>query len=145
MELKIVKTILNLLLSATILVSTIGIPVNRHFCLNRLTDVRLFEKAIPCAMEQAMSQQECPVPVKDHNSKPVKGCCHDTHELVKLTNLQNSIFHIELAKLFPVSSIAFVPYQRAYNADTHTSSVVLSHSPPLVEPDRTVKFHSFLI
>lgn len=138
---KIIKSLVNFLLSATILVSTIGIPVNRHFCLDRLESVRLFEKAVPCAMEQAMSQQDCPIPVQKHE----KGCCHDTHELVKLNNLQNSIYHIELAKLFPVSVMAFIPYQPAYNTDLNTSTFVLSHSPPLVEPDRTVKFQSFLI
>ena len=142
---KIAKTLVNLFLSATILVSTIGIPVNRHYCLDRLESVRLFEKAIPCAMEQAMNQEDCPIPLKKLIDNHKKDCCHDSHDLIKLTNLQNSITHIELAKIYPVDVVTFTPYQSLFNNQSNNSTLASDRSPPLIEPDRTVKYHTFLI
>jgi hypothetical protein len=96
-------------------------------------------------MKQAMAQEDCPIPVKNLNGRHEKDCCHDTHGLIKLTNLQNSITHIELAKLYPVAFVTFAPYQSLFNNYSNTSPLFSDHSPPLIKPNRTVKFHSFLI
>jgi hypothetical protein len=138
------RQISTLFLSLGILVSSIGIPVNRHFCMNRLTDVKLFTEARKCVYEMMMDKTECPsgsMPVKQSN-----GCCKDTHEFVKIDYAQDHIQKVELGKIlpeyisifhFPVAIIELMPatYQK-----------VTYHQPPqITRPTKRVEFHSFLI
>jgi hypothetical protein len=138
------KQISTLFVSLGILVSSIGIPVNRHFCLNRLTDVKLFAEARKCENEIMMSKTDCP----DHSApaKNSNGCCKDTHEIVKIDNAQDHIQKVELGKImpdhisvyhFPVTVINYMPV---------TFQKISYHKPPpFIKPSKRVEFHSFLI
>ena len=140
-----IKHIVNFLLAITILVSSIGIPENKHYCMDRLKDVRLFSPAIPCDYENLMAIETCPTTTDPANKSQSKGCCHDTHEIVKLNNIQNSFSHFELVKLYPVSSIIFAPYISELNYNTQPAALLYSHSPPLIQPDKSIVYHSLLI
>lgn len=137
-----VKNLVNLLLSACILVSSVGIPVNRHYCMDRLKDVHLFSQASSCNYGKSMAMTMCPVTSKT-NSK--KGCCHTTRELVKLNNVQNSISHLELVKLFPAALISLVPYFSFFNQTSTTKSCFGFHSPPYLSADKRIGFRSLII
>ncbi len=142
---RIIKPFANLLLSATILVSTVGIPVNRHYCYDQLIDVRLFIAAIPCTYAKTLSEDDCPLSMSKMVNGHKKSGCHDTHEIVRLKNVQNTISHLVLAKIFSVSTITFLPYISLFENFSQSQALRVSHSPPLIQTDKNIKFHSFLI
>ncbi len=142
---KILKTVLNLLLSGTILLTSIGIPVSKHFCMDRLVEVRLFTSAIPCSYDLNLNSQDCPLYKDVVNHKPVKGCCHNTQTTIRITQLQNTYHAVELQKLFPVASMQFVPYISDLNNSGKPIHITGDLSPPDTLPDKIISFHSFLI
>ncbi len=142
---KVIKPFVNFLLSATILVSAIGIPVNRHYCYDHLVDVRLFTAAIPCTYATTLSKDDCPISMNNITQGHKKSGCHDTHETVKLKNPQNTFSFVVLAKLFPIGTITFTPYISLLVNFAQSSALSVSHSPPLIQTDKNIQFHSFLI
>ncbi|HLF34352.1 MAG TPA: hypothetical protein VI583_08945 [Cyclobacteriaceae bacterium] len=141
----LLSRISTLVLTAGMLVSSIGIPVNRHFCMNRLKDVKLFTEAESCLIEAAgvsflMCQAETSSAGDDND------CCKDTRELVKIDNAQNQISQVELDRLFPVYvPVSFSPVL-IYDGEIFSPAVNNYHKPPpVVSLSKRVEFHSLLI
>jgi hypothetical protein len=134
-----------LILTAGMLVSSIGIPVNRHFCMNRLKDVKLFTDAKSCINEAGdMSFMMCQVETSSAGKD--NDCCKDTRELVKIDNAQNQISQVELDRLFPVYvPVSFSPVL-IHNGEIFSPAVNNYHQPPpVLSPSKRVEFHSLLI
>ncbi|MCP9236331.1 hypothetical protein [Lewinella sp. JB7] len=71
--------ILPLFLALLMLVGSVGVTVNRHFCMGELQSVALFSAADACHEEATPS---CPL-----HAQPTKNnCCNDEHELVTWDN-----------------------------------------------------------
>ena len=65
-----------LFLALLMLVGSVGVTVNRHFCMGKLKSVALFAEAEVCHAET--TQPACPL-----HAKAKKDCCNNEHELVK--------------------------------------------------------------
>lgn len=66
-------------LAFILLIGTVSVTVNRHFCMGELQSIALFSAAEACHEEAVAS---CPL----HASPKWKGCCNDDQELVKADN-----------------------------------------------------------
>jgi hypothetical protein len=139
-----IKNILSSFLSLAILVTTFGIPINYHFCRDRLIDIKLFGQPGPCNEKKVSPIHLCDKKIYCHNQDQDKGCCHNDHKLITLKNIQNTFYSIELLKLFPVSQLKFGSYHFPY---TRTFQIFFSflHDPPFIRTDKVIDFHSFLI
>ena len=140
----IIKNITSSILSLTILITSFGIPINYHFCQDRLIDIKLFSQPIPCKEKNVHLTHNCHEKTYCLNQDENNGCCHNHHELIKLKNIQNAISHIELIKLFSVSQLNFGPYFFRF-ANTLKTYFSPLHDPPFIQTDRVIEFHSFLI
>ena len=63
------------------LVGSVGVTVNRHFCMGELKSLALFGSSVDCAMDHAAPVADCPMHGATQAKK--KGCCDDRHEFVK--------------------------------------------------------------
>ena len=70
------QRIFSLSLALLLLVGSVSVTVNRHFCMGELQSVTLFAVAEACHQEAAPS---CPL----HAKTTKKDCCSNDHELVK--------------------------------------------------------------
>ena len=73
-----VQAIAPLFLALLMLVGSVGVTVNRHFCMGELQSVALFAVAEVCHQEAA--EPVCPLHAE---AKAKKDCCNDEHEFVK--------------------------------------------------------------
>ncbi len=71
-----VQAIAPLFLSFLMLVGSVGVTVNRHFCRGELKSVAVFAEVEAC-------HQEATEPVCPLHAAAKKGCCNDEHEFVK--------------------------------------------------------------
>ncbi|MCI4667833.1 MAG: hypothetical protein MRZ79_06705 [Bacteroidia bacterium] len=65
----------------SILLSSTGLVVNKHFCLEELQSVAFFLPATPCPMGVNKAQECLPGEISINK----KSCCDDQNELFKLT------------------------------------------------------------
>ena len=63
------------------LVGSVGVTVNRHFCMGELKSVAIFGEAEKCHKDQ--EKAHCPFHPAPADEKK-KGCCDDEHELVQI-------------------------------------------------------------
>ncbi len=140
----LLKNILGPLLSLAVLITSLGIPINYHFCQDRLIDIKLFRQPDSCnemfvdQIHICHEKKYCP------SQGQKNGCCHNDHELIKFKNLQNTFSHLELLKLFPIYILSFGSYCFPIER-TSKSYFSLIHDPPFKKTDKVVDFHTFLI
>ena len=90
--------ILPLFLALTMLVGSVGVTVNRHFCMGELKSLTLFGKAEACEMDVVVPQPACPL-----HAKPAKnGCCDDEHEFVSWDDDR------QLSEITPLPPLAWI-------------------------------------
>ena len=65
-------------LALVMLTGSVGVTVNRHFCMGELKSLTLFGQAEACEMARP-APAACPM----HAAARKKGCCDDEHEFVK--------------------------------------------------------------
>ncbi|NJB86091.1 hypothetical protein GGR26_001859 [Lewinella marina] len=70
--------LLSLFLAFTVLAGSVGVTVNRHFCMGELKSLSLFGEEQPCAMALAEAPA-CPM----HAAPAKKGCCDDEQDFVQ--------------------------------------------------------------
>ena len=75
------QRIFPLFLVFVILVGSVGVTVNRHFCMGEIKSLVLFGNAEACAMD--MAGNNAPACPKHASDVKKKGCCDDEHEFVK--------------------------------------------------------------
>ncbi len=82
------------------LIGSVGVTVNRHFCMGELKSLTLFSQAEVCAMAEMMAPPACPM----HGTGAVakKGCCDDEHEFVKWDDDRHAC---ELQALPPLTAL----------------------------------------
>lgn len=73
------------------LVGSVGVTVNRHYCMGELKSVAIFGEAEKCHKEQ--KKAHCPLhpaPKEEVEGKK-KGCCDDEHELVQVDDQEKTV------------------------------------------------------
>ena len=131
---RVLKPILNIILSLLLLVSTMGVTVHKHHCMGKVRDVAVFKKAKSCLGERNKGRT-CPM-----------HCCNDTVEEYKIDDISKTSLEIDLgAKLLPLFTI-LASFQEV---DLHNSSQLsaryLNYKPPLIDLDIPVQVQSFLL
>ena len=70
--------VLSLFLAFTVLVGSVGVTVNRHFCMGELKSLTLFGAEASCAMHAPVAEPPCPFhPGNTDEAAFRKGCCDD--------------------------------------------------------------------
>ena len=70
--------ILSLFLAFTMLVGSVGVTVNRHFCMGELKSLTLFGEPAVCAMHAPATKPPCPLHGNgQQRTEKMKGCCDD--------------------------------------------------------------------
>ncbi len=101
--------------------ATFGVMINRHYCMNRLASIHLFEKSADICGRCGMETHES------------NGCCHDEVKVLKVEQDQNkatvdsyTIPALEITVSVPSDFIAISFYNVVEQRHYH------NHSPPLL-------------
>ena len=70
--------VLSLFLAFTVLVGSVGVTVNRHFCMGELKSLTLFGEPASCEMHPPTTKPPCPLHGEGQQAaNEKKGCCDD--------------------------------------------------------------------
>ena len=101
--------ILPLFLALTMLVGSVGVTVNRHFCMGELKSLTLFGRVQPCAMDAVRAKPPCPLhaaathtPADHQEASAKKGCCDDEVEFVSWDDDR------QLSEITPLPPLAWI-------------------------------------
>lgn len=125
------------MLALLLMVSTVGITLNKHYCMGRLAEVSILHKADNCAEKMGLEKgTPCPM-----------DCCHDTEEHFEVDNYQHVSFQFE----FDHISLVLLPVN-FLELDKLAEQLVplrklrfYQYSPPLISRDLPVLHDTFLI
>ncbi len=86
MVLQFLNKILALILALIVIFSSLSFTVEKHICMDEVTDVSFFTEADTCEMQT----DECEdTGIKDHTgSFDDQDCCTNVHELIPGTNIE---------------------------------------------------------
>ncbi|WP_116106970.1 HYC_CC_PP family protein [Lewinella sp. IMCC34191] len=134
--------ILPLFLALTMLVGSVGVTVNRHFCMGELKTLTLFGKSEACEMEAVLSKPACPMHAKSQSifagegqGEVKKGCCDDESEFVSWDD-DRQLSEIAplppLAWMMPVPPASLFPERALYLRSAALPLYQNYRPPPLV-------------
>ena len=123
-------------MAGLLLLASAGITLHKHYCMGRLKNVAVFEKAESCMAMMGMEKDEdCPM-----------DCCKDTSEEIKIDDLKKVSEQINLVpdlKVLAVVTYFLIDFDLVSRANHYTS--YLNYKPPLIDQDIPVLVQSFLI
>lgn len=134
------KTI-HIVLAALILLSSSGLIINKHFCLDQLVSVAIMTSAEKCHTPAA----EEPKPEDSREKVEQKDCCTDTSAFLKVTQEQKAEnTQISLFELTDIHALALI--QEPLPASVTDVSLYANryYNPPLIVWDRSVHLQTFL-
>ena len=125
------------MLALLLMVSTMGITLNKHYCMGRLAEVSILHKAENCA-EKMGFEKGTPCPMD---------CCHDTEEHFEVDNYQFVSFQFDLdQKLSFLLPISFLEVDEIAEEQIPLKKLpYYQYSPPLIASDLPVLYDTFLI
>ncbi len=137
------------LLALLVLVGSVGLPVNRHFCRGELQSVAIFGEATPCHQQQ-QRKPACPfhpVPAEGPEGEAkANNCCKDTHELIQTDDQEptpTAALHI------PATMVAALPplllKVPTSHLPTRTYAHFLHYRPPPLLTDVVCAYQVFRI
>ena len=143
-----IQKFLHITLIITVLLSSIGFVVQRHFCQNELKSVSVFIKAESCHKNMA-EESSCPMhKSEEHNhdgDQEKKDCCDDTVELVKLEQeLQAKSLEVQLQNNPFLLGIISLALRVMLPEEAISPTYFLNYTPPLLVCDFTVSLQTFL-
>ena len=95
--------ILPLFLTLTMLVGSVGVTVNRHFCMGELKSLTLFGASATCEMHPPVAKPPCPL--HGESQQPAadrKGCCDDEAQFLSWDDDR------QLSEINPLPPLAWV-------------------------------------
>lgn len=134
----------HILVMLSVLLSTSGFVVQRHYCQNTLKHTTLFVSS-PSCHEEATDKASCPMHQPGHGESQDQGnCCNDESELVKLDQqvvvtpelIVQPVFMAIMAIVWP----ALVTFPAP---DTDRETYLSYKPPPLVCLDIPVSLQTF--
>ena len=132
----------------SIVLSTGGVSISKHFCNGDIKDIAIFHLAEPCEHGSASNSIQCPIHedmviyLNDENSD----CCTNTNELIKDDHLQINVKPLEIPYFQLV--ILYVLHRLDVNDFSNNISKLNLHSlhlPPLIGQEVTILVQSFLL
>ena len=137
---KAVTNILAVSMAILVLLSTLSVTVEKHYCMGQLADFSLLVAVDGC--EMPMSEDEGP----DHNNRLTKvPCCSDIVELIEGTNAELKIAEQVLVDAYEYETILPVNEGVFMEWVPEISTPLNNHSPPLLIKDILVLYETFLI
>ena len=133
------KTILNIAsicLAVLVLISTLSVTVEKHYCMGQLADYSILTSVEGCEM---------PMPNDKEGTVTKVPCCNDVVELVEGTNTE-----LKIAKEFSFDEVQFaaVFFTSFVNLFEGLPENVIphkNHSPPLLTKDIQLLYETYLI
>ena len=129
---QLLNKIATVFLSLILVVSTIGIVVNKHYCGDTLRDVAIQHQAEKCVGEMSMGEGT--------------GCCEDTVEEYQVDEYNKLAFEYDSsAELFELGTVEniLLDFDELWEVSSHID--YLNYKPPLIERDVPILVQSFLI
>lgn len=124
-------------LAIIVVISTISIPIEKHFCGNKLIDVALFAKAEKCDM--ATIEQPC-------SNKKSSSCCKDISEFIVGQDKLYANSQIDFKFNTEYYSLSAVFFHLNKNIDITQQFIPFKeYSPPDLVPDILVLEQVFII
>lgn len=138
------STISVVLLSALVLVASMGFTLNKHFCGGELQKISLNKEAENCPMCKEIAK--LPACHKKALEKEKDGCCENTTDQVETSDFSLS----KTVEKQSIQDFQFIAFTYVLLADIHTldqNSELLNkeYSPPLIEHNIPVEVQSFLL
>lgn len=136
-----IQKCLHIILVITVLLSSAGILVNKHFCEKELKSISFFTKAKNCHE----SNKTCPRHKTTAPEEEEKNCCENEVEYYKIDQDQD-IQTLSFELLNPNFLQAFIavfiqPFTAFAENESHQ---FLTYRPPIVSKDIVVAFQRFL-
>ena len=133
----------NIILALLVFISSSGLVLNKHYCMNELKNTALFFKAKSCHEESPMAN--CPMH-KHMASSEKKDCCNDETEYIKseVDQIQTIADGLSLKHLFQ-PGIFWTPL--SIDSPTFYKQLIhyLNYKPPLLACGLWVRFQALLL
>jgi hypothetical protein len=123
----------HILLAFSLLFSTTGITISKHFCRNVLVDTALFVRAKACGMTAHQDEHASGSQCDKHPEKTTNGCCKDQSEYHQLDQDQQITLQYFKQLLQPI--VLALPWPAVMCPPVRTSSDLLAYlhyRPPLI-------------
>ncbi|WP_020569042.1 HYC_CC_PP family protein [Neolewinella persica] len=134
------------LLTILVLIGSVGLSVNRHFCMEELKSVAFFGEAEKCHKDQ--TKKQCPFhsAAGEKVEGKKKGCCDDEHELVRIDDQEQTVVEalpaiVAVLPDFPPLLINYLPPHPRPRKNTNFQN----YRPPPLIPDAIREFQVFRI
>ena len=112
-----------------VIVSTMSMTVNKHYCSNILVDTAVFQKAKTCGMEN----ESLYTTDHDHKQNDEKNCCSEEHHIVKgQDELQFQQIDFNLEHIVFVAAYVHTYFELFNYENSKSQSFIHYKSPPLV-------------
>ena len=135
---KFLHSITAAFLAFVVLIASIGLTVNFHYCGEKIRSVAFYVKADPCQNEQSC---------RDKHSEKKQGCCAERTVIVKGKDLGvSSVVFSQSAPSFKLMSIVLpVMIFQAIRPAAFAISHYTHYKPPLLHRQSQIFLQSFLI
>jgi hypothetical protein len=139
------RIISSILLTFTLVLNSLGLVLNEHYCQNERKSVSLFVEAGTCH-EVAQAKASCPfhpaMALESTEKHASNNCCHDTSQLLKQVPVQQAQQHSVLlfslqAAVFPAALVLPAPPEMTQIGE------YLNYKPPLLVRDLSICLQTF--
>lgn len=137
---KFIHSIATLFLASLVLIASIGVTVNLHFCAGQVQSIALFVKAKPC------EDLTKPCHGIAHHSKK-NGCCEEGSIILKSKETTAEVkATTQVIPSFNLITVILPVLYSILDLDSSAAAPRYAHyKPPMIEHDITVFVQSFLI
>lgn len=127
---------LHIILALSVLFSTTGFTLSKHFCQEELQDMSMFAKAENCQHSQTAPCQTGSHHCDSHGDKEHKGCCNNTAKYYKLDQeKQAQSFEYKSLKVPVLLAAVLVVFNIELPADDNYFLTYQTYKPPIVCDD----------
>ncbi len=144
MVLQFLNKILALILAFIVIFSSLSFTVEKHVCMDEVTDVSFFNQADSCGMET----DECNHQDKNFDSSKSfneKDCCNNIHELIQGNPVQQqAIDGFEITQVSFIVAYAYT-YLNLFKENKDEIPFTDYSPPPLIDKDIQILYQTFLI
>lgn len=135
-----IKRSLHIILAISILLSSTGLVISKHFCQNELVDIAVFSKAISC---QGEGNNHLPYSTEGELIHR-KDCCKDSSNHLKVEVEQQAEAQSDFSKNIKTQEAPLT--HASIIEETHVSSLLnrFKYKPPLLVYDISVNLQVFL-
>ncbi|TNE48011.1 MAG: hypothetical protein EP344_19120 [Bacteroidetes bacterium] len=138
--------ILHITLAASVLLSTTGISISRHYCQNRLIHTAVFVKAESCGMHASGKMQKTAQMHRcdKHTALQQSACCRDALDQNNPGQFKQQVPFWYKALSTPAAVLPdWPPICLSFTPFTNGILPYLNHRPPLIAADVQVLFQVF--